>query len=221
MSNQDKVIFVHIPKCGGTYVTNVLYGVDKVTAIHNNIYKYQISNKQILTTIRHPLNFYNSFYNFLKYPNHPIKNPMQYIVKTYDDINTFTTNLLNKTLDLNKPFNIFDAFYMKSPNKYGLLTNYILYFFGYNGDHSKENIYNFIKNLKNRVKFMRIEDNLSEQLVEFSKDNDIQLYEQFLDKKINANTKNQLIDDPILKKLIHKKDKPVFEIFDYKFDEYT
>ena len=219
MNSGDKVIYIHIPKCGGTYVINVLYGTNNLNAHHTSIRNYDIRNKTVLATIRHPISFYNSFYNFLKFPNHPIRNPMKYIVEKYDDINVYTEDLLNKTFILNRPLNMFDTFYMKSNNKYGLLTNYILFFFDYRGDHSEKDIYKFMGKLVNDVKFIKMEDNLSEQLIKFSKENNIQLYEEFLDKKINANVKNQLIENHDLKKLIYEKDRPIFDIFNYELDK--
>ena len=95
-NNRNKVVYIHIPKCGGTYILNVLYNSNSFNPEHKQISKYNTKNKIVLSSIRNPISFYESYYNFLKYPNHRLFNKMSLIAKTFDHIDKFLKDLLNK-----------------------------------------------------------------------------------------------------------------------------
>ena len=150
--NRESIIYIHIPKTGGTFVLSTIFFKDNLYAEHYKITTYpNIQNKTIIATIRNPLGFYNSFYNFFKYPNHKITNKFQDTISKFDNINNFLKILLTKkneiVIDI---FADYDKYYFNAKNNYGLLTNYYLYFFNY----EKGDIDDFFKNLKQKIIFL-------------------------------------------------------------------
>lgn len=214
-NNRNKVVYIHIPKCGGTYILNVLYNSNSFNPEHKQISKYNTKNKIVLSSIRNPISFYESYYNFLKYPNHRLFNKMSLIAKTFDHIDKFLKDLLNKNIKTNLKLLDMDKYYFQAKNNYGLLTNYILFYFNYNGDHSEADIYKFIKNLKKKVTFVKME-NLTQSMINFSNKHQIELYKKHLHKRINKNVKKERIADEYVKILIYLKERPIFDLFDYK-----
>lgn len=207
--NRDKIQYIHIPKTGGTFVLNCLYSTNNLSAEHIRI---QQSNKIVLSCIRNPYNFYESFFNFFNEPNHKISNKFQYIAKEYNNIDIFINDILfNKTnfFNINNQniSSAFDKYYFNSTNNYGILTNYLLYFFGYkNGD-----IEIFIKKLKNKVNFLKTE-NLKNDLIDFCKQNDINYNKEHINKYINKNKIKYILSDSS-KKIIYEKEILIFKYF--------
>ena len=214
-NNRNKVVYVHIPKCGGTYALNLLYNTNNFNPEHYTLNSYNTKNKIIITSIRNPISFYESYYNFLKYPNHKIRNKMTLIVKNYPNINDFLRDLLYKKIKTNLKLMEMDKYYLNSKNEYGLLTNYVLYFFNYKGNHTEKDIYNFIENLKKKIKFIKME-NLTNGLLELEKKKQIILHKKHLNKKINKNIKKENITDEYIKIMIYLKERPIFDLFNYK-----
>ena len=60
------------------------------------------------------------------------------------------------------------AYYMDADNDYGLLTNYVLFYFGYDAGDVEE----FFTSLRKRVRFLR-QENLQEDTVNFCNEFDI------------------------------------------------
>lgn len=68
-------IFVHIPKCGGCYIENVLNKLttenepEKTLSVGRHATYFQILNKadKVFTQVREPVSWYLSYYRFCKY----------------------------------------------------------------------------------------------------------------------------------------------------------
>ena len=140
---------------------------------------------------------------------------MTLIVKNYPNINDFLRDILYKKIKTNLKLMEMDKYYLNSKNEYGLLTNYVLYFFNYKGNHTEKDIYNFIENLKKKIKFIKME-NLTNGLLELEKKKQIILHKKHLNKKINKNIKKENITDEYIKIMIYLKERPIFDLFNYK-----
>ena len=90
--NREKIQYIHIPKTGGTFVLNCLFSTNNLIAEHK---KLENNNKIILSCIRNPYVFYESFFNFFYKPNHKIGNKFQNIIKNYKSIDIFINDILN------------------------------------------------------------------------------------------------------------------------------
>ena len=207
--NRESIIYIHIPKTGGTFVLSTIFFKDNLYAEHYKITTYpNIQNKTIIATIRNPLGFYNSFYNFFKYPNHKITNKFQDTISKFDNINNFLKILLTKkneiVIDI---FADYDKYYFNAKNNYGLLTNYYLYFFNY----EKGDIDDFFKNLKQKIIFLK-QENLKEDTINFCNKFNILYDKTKIDLYINKNIHNQKLSNE-LKDLIYKKDFLIFKYF--------
>lgn len=202
--NRDKVFYVHIPKTGGTFVLNSIFNTNNLKAEHYKLNENE--NRIILCSIRNPISFYESFYNFFLKPNHKISNSFKNIVKEFNNINEFTINLLNNKNLFNKyNINKYDKFYINSKNTYGLLTNYLLYFLNYKDG----NIEDFLKNKIKQIEFIKTE-NLKDDLVKFCKKYNLDYIN--INKKINKNVQIEKLNEATID-LIKKKDELIFKLF--------
>lgn len=213
--NRSKVIYIHIPKTAGTYILNVLYGTNNLIAEHRKLSSFKdLKNKMIISSIRHPIDFYNSYYNFFKYPNHKISNPLKNTIQNYNNIDDFTMDLLNKSNNLKKEIDKSVGsgdlkYYLKSNNNYGFFTNLYLYYFDYqNGD-----IETFLRDLTTKVHFLR-QDKVKQALQEFCEHHQLVYQKKTINNYINKNKKNDYLNDKVIS-LITKKDKLLFEIFNF------
>ena len=184
--NRNKIQFIHIPKTGGTFVLNCLFSTNNLMAEHRKIEK---NSKIILGCIRNPYSFYESFFNFFYKPNHKIGNKFQYITKKYDSIDIFINDLLNNKkqfFNQNKDNLIvnYDTYYFNINNNYGLLTNYLLFFYNYNGIQDNKSIESFLKNLSKNITFLKTE-NLRDDLINFCNKYNIEYNRKYIDTYIN------------------------------------
>jgi hypothetical protein len=204
---RDKLVYIHIPKTGGTFILNTIFQKKDLIAEHFKITNYDCENKIIFTTVRKPINFYNSLYNFFKKPNHPISNSFQFCVQKYDNINTFIKTLLNEKKKLTNVSSSFDKYYINSNNKYGLLTNYFLYFFDYKGG----DIDTFFINLKKKVYILK-QENLKEDTINLCNKFNLNYDNKKIDTKINKNNYTQYVDKAT-EDLIKEKDYLIYKHF--------
>ena len=204
------ILFIHVTKTGGTYIQNTVFNSKNLTTNHGSIkQRGKISNKIIFTTIRKPISFYNSMFNFYKNPNHSINGKVKDTVNDFDDINKFTYTLLkNKEYFKKQNYKaLYFRYYINSNNNYGLLTNYYLYFFGYNGG----DIDTFFINLKKKVHFLK-QENLKEDTIKFCNKFNIKYNKEKIDQYINKNEITQCVDNKTCE-LIKEKDYLIYKYF--------
>lgn len=203
-------LFIHVPKTGGTYIQNTIFYSNNLSTDHSSIkHRGNISNKTIFTTIRKPIGFYNSMFNFYKNPNHSIRGQVKNTVNDFNDINKFTYTLLtNKEYFKKHNYNTgYFTYYIKSKNNYGLLTNYYLYFFDYKGG----DIDTFFINLKKKVHFLK-QESLKEDTIHFCNKFNIKYNKTKIDQYINKNEQSQCLDDKTCE-LIKEKDYFIYKHF--------
>ena len=211
-TNRDKVLFVHVPRTGGTFVLNVLFDTRSLHAEHKKLDTSGVGTKRILSCVRNPIDWYGSLFNFFKYPRRQIGNRFQRIVGLYEDIDLFTADLLERSLPRRGlELAPMDSYYFSHQNGFGLLTNYLLHFFDFAGEHVEDEITDFVRNLPSRCVFLR-QENLREELLAFSEENDLSLERNLLDRRINESTKRQHLDEETVR-LIETRERPVFDVF--------
>ena len=219
----DKIFFIHIPKTAGSYISLVL--LDKkmskddmnnscVRVNHIPVTEINIRSKICFTVIRNPYSFYRSLYNFFHNPPHQILNKFQDFVKSYNNIDDFIKALLAEKHKLcGISLTPYDRFYVNSKNKYGLLTNYFLYFLGYKGDTGDvEKIKKFIDKRLGQVEILK-QENLDQDLLDFAQKYSLNINENYYRQKINTSVKKQSEISHDMKKLIKEKDSLIFDLF--------
>tara|TARA_Y100000992_G_scaffold26683_3_gene15094 strand:+ start:954 stop:1583 length:630 start_codon:yes stop_codon:yes gene_type:complete len=207
MNIRERFIYIHIPKTGGTFILNTIFNKQNLQAEHNMVKSYNIKNKIIFTTIRDPINFYNSLYNFFKTPNHPINNTFKQFVQKHDNINDCIKIILSEKHKITDISSNFDRYYIRSENNYGLLTNYYLFFFNYEGG----DINDFFKKIKQKVFFLK-QENLKNETIDFCNKFNINYNKEKINKFINKNEYTQYVDE-FTKKLILQKDCLIYKHF--------
>ena len=97
-SNKNKeLVFIHTPKCGGSYVSNILSHL-KITnkghnqAILNNNYIY-------FTVIRNPVERFESLLNYRLGENNPRDDWPKHLSYAYDDKNIKLNDIISKMTD--------------------------------------------------------------------------------------------------------------------------
>lgn len=63
LKNGDELIFVHIPKCGGTYANFILNELG-IKSIGHNQYLFKTTQQIVFATIRDPIDRFESMLNF-------------------------------------------------------------------------------------------------------------------------------------------------------------
>lgn len=212
----ENLVFIHIPKTGGTYINQLLFNSNDLSASHKCIkHMGNLKNKIVFATIRNPVSFYNSTYNFYKYPNHPLRSKVKGIVNKYNDINEFTKELLtNKEAFANgydKNAKYFKHYILSSPNEYGLLTNYFLFIFHYKDYHTPGDVDGFFEHIKNKVHFLK-QENLKQDTLDFCNKFNIPYDKTKLDKYVNKNDQKQSVNKEI-EALIKEKDYLIYKHF--------
>lgn len=149
------VRYLHIPKCGGTYIGYLLYGEEVPhDPLGKRFGEFDDKYDMIFTSIREPLSFYKSMFRFFRNNRRKkIVNKMADMAKRYDDINDFTNRLLDGNLEW--PTEI-SAKYDVHDGRYGLLTHYLRWFtepFLELSDDAKD----FVREIKNGIHVIRME----------------------------------------------------------------
>jgi hypothetical protein len=127
--NNEKVCFLHIPKNGGTFIGQYLYGYEiphepfgKKYGRIDDLNKYYI----IFSIIREPIGFYISLFRFLRNSTNIMANLMQPLAQQYNDINDFIYRVMDG--DTLIPNIHVSGAYDNYSSDYGILTHYLHWF---------------------------------------------------------------------------------------------
>ena len=99
---KNKKVIQHIPKTAGTSLKRELsYNIDMVLAMYNHsplsrlkCISEEYKDYEVVAIVRHPVDWYNSWYNYTRYQN-KINCPLTQILLKYSkDIDEFTHNAL-------------------------------------------------------------------------------------------------------------------------------
>ena len=212
--NRERIAYIHIPKMGGTYLLNTLFNKNNLYAEHLKKKEMNVRNKHILVSVREPVSFYISFFNFFKNPNHKIQNRFVKIVKKYSNLDKFLIDILSNKAKFSSYTGLspFDRMYVSSKNNHGLLTNYFIYFFSIEYK-SRDDLHRSILNIKEQYHILYFES-LANDLKTFCEAKNIQYNrEKLQSRNINKNTKPYTnISDEVVN-LIKKKDRIIYDVF--------
>lgn len=184
----NQILFVHIPKTGGTSISTALFGKD---AGHPYLYQFYFANK----------NYTKAFYKFCV-----VRNPYDRLVSTYFHFTTNTINPIIKKLWDNFKINSFEELVLKmeDPVFFIKLTS-IIHFVPQHEMISYKDL-----QMDRIFKFENF-DNVEQELNAHLKDTQISL------KKLNSSKRTSYQDyyNPKTKAIVYKVYKRDFELFDY------
>lgn len=139
----NKIIFVHTPKCGGTFVSYILNDLGILNKGHN----LATDNKDIhFTVIRHPVDRFESLLNFRLSENKPRNDWPKSLVNAYNyntSLNKIVKNMTDNNIMSFSPYHSL-TYYSKNVDvliTIGELTHF-LKLFGYSYDEQKYSIKN-------------------------------------------------------------------------------
>ena len=93
---RDKLIFIHIPKCGGTYVASILNDLN----IKNKGHTLAVENEGInFTIIRDPVQRFESLLNYRLGENNPRNDWPSHLNYIYNDKSISLNEIVNKMTD--------------------------------------------------------------------------------------------------------------------------
>ncbi len=100
VNNQEKFIYIHIPKTGGSTLEKRLLainGTEYHRPAHGSIREYDTTDKFIFTTIRNPFHWYVSFYSFKQSAwSHDLYDPKHWLTrKRSGSFNKWLTGITN------------------------------------------------------------------------------------------------------------------------------
>ena len=231
-------IFIHIPKTGGHYVLNTLFNAGDQLAEHRTLAQYDVgirvdssgsTHKTRMATLnngekahvifvtRDPCAWSQSMWKFFAHPPaHPILNRMGQYVKQFENVNQFVTGFLTDKRQaaalVSAPW---DTYYMQAGNALGPLTNYMLYFFNYEGPHEDASIRAFFHTIHNGYVRLR-QEHLTSDLIAFATRLNIQLNTSTLHTKPNTSLQGTSHTDGLTDatiELIKYKERIYMEVF--------
>ena len=206
--------FVHIPKTAGTYILKLFNKPWRGHVPANS------DSDVIMTVIRHPVAFYTSLYHFFRDPSKNINNYAKHIAQK-EDINTFIRTMIDgKCLkrycrDHQLSVNVaYDQFHIDQENEYGLLMNYLMFFFNCT---SVSDTFSF---LDERVDVLLYE-NLEQELEDFIKKYHLSVNATVRGVFINRTSKSSrsVIDKEVVK-LINDRERAVIGKYYSLFSAY-
>ena len=169
----NKLTFVHTPKCGGTYVAQILEDLNITNLGHN---RAELNDGINFTIIRHPVERFESLLNFRLTDARPRPDWPSHLNYVYSDDTISLNNIINSMSDkeiLNfKPYQTL-KFWSKNVDVF-LLINELHDFLEINGykydvkKYDKKNVSNKIRGTLNEENKKRIADLYSDDIIFFN-----------------------------------------------------
>lgn len=109
IKNNKPLFFVHVPKCGGTYVNSIISKVDvksfkKIDEFtHKTATKEVNDNHIVFAVIRDPISRYESLINY-RISTNRIANLFNSTIDDHDDINSYVNNQPDEILSSFSPY---------------------------------------------------------------------------------------------------------------------
>ena len=98
-NNSDKLIFVHIPKCGGTYVRTIIKKFGIKNTHHNQAIKNKNKDNIYFTVVRDPIERFESLLNYRLNEKKPRKDFPIRLHHVYDNINIELNEIVHNLTD--------------------------------------------------------------------------------------------------------------------------
>jgi hypothetical protein len=174
IKNKEKhnLIFIHTPKCGGSFANSILKDLHIINKGHNQAVKNEGIN---CTIIRDPVERFESLLNYRLSENKARSDWPKHLQYVYNDKSISLNEIVSKMTDeeiLNfKPYNNL-VFWSKNIDIFITIEQLheFLHFFGYNYDknsYNKKNISNKIRGKLNKEMCLRISKLYNDDVVLF------------------------------------------------------
>ncbi len=181
--NNKKLIFIHTPKCGGSYVSSILSHLNISIKGHHQA---KVNDGITFTVIRNPIDRFESLLNYRLNENEP-RNDWPYNLQyAYSNKSVSLNEIVRKMTDRQilgfKPYNTL-TYWTKNIDIIITLDNLpiLLEYFGYTYD---KNMYNAV-NVSNKTRGKLNERNRNK--IKYLYYNDVLLYNKVIESKLWIN----------------------------------
>ena len=196
--NRRKVFLVHIPKTGGTYLLNRIYNIKSIQARHVVLTRRKAKKRHVILSVRDPVEWYTSLWNFYPHPNHPIRNRARILAQACDDPEKYVRALFDRRIPprLRRSYQGYHA----CKRNIGYLTYTTLHYLAYRGNYSDSSIRRFLTRCKRKYNAFRMK-HLEEDLLKFAEDKKVKLFPCRNAYKNKNERRKSIVDESLIARI--------------------